>query len=101
MVRRAVLVLGVAAVCGAFDVIREDELECEEAVAHLEGCCDEFPSHVVSCQFIKGYCDDPDIYPDLSIDVAECIQAMDCDALRARDLCARIANDPEMTRTCE
>lgn len=100
MLRRALLVMFVAAVCGAFDVIREDELECEEAVARLERCCDEFPSYEVSCVFIAG-CNEPDTYPDLSIELADCIQAMDCDDLRAHDLCARIAEDPGIPRTCD
>ena len=92
--------IGAAAACGALGFVREDEIECEEAVAHLEHCCVEFPSAKVSCDFIAG-CTEPDIHPDLSIEFAECVQAMDCDALRARDLCARIADDPGIPRICE
>lgn len=88
LVKIALLALAVAGVTGAFVALREDELECEEAVAHLEGCCDDFSPHQVECEYVSG-CGE-ETWPDLSVEEANCIEALECDEVRARDLCTKV-----------
>jgi len=82
---------------------RRDELECEEAVAHLERCCGELPPERVSCEFDEWDCDSSEedcgcsgsnyVFPDLHGDTADCLRQRSCDELRAAGTCA-VALDP-------
>lgn len=76
------LIVGLSLGCG----IRQDELRCEEAVAHLDHCCPNFPHDSISCQYMDGLCENP-YYPDISVEQSECIIAKSCDAIRAAGLC--------------
>jgi hypothetical protein len=79
--------------------LREDVVYCEEAVAHLEMCCDGFVAeelackHSVttkepSCDATGGYSNDKE---DPALDLAEsrCILATDCDLLVRQGVCGR------------
>lgn len=89
---------------------RHDELECEEAVAHLERCCGALPAGRVSCEYDEWECgsryDDYTgeeecgcsgieyDFPDLHGQTSDCIRERTCDELRATGICAD-ALDPE------
>lgn len=83
------IVLGVS--CNGF---REDEITCEQAVAHLIDCCPDTSFLGLTCEHInaKG-CDQnatDEIFPDLRIDQARCVREKSCDELRP-SLCRDIA----------
>ena len=97
--RNAPLPYGIWIVAGAvwlcLGVLRdaafpEDELQCEEAAAHLQSCCAQGPS--LFCRFEKeGGCDYAQ--PDLSPAESRCIRALSCAEIRDRMLCTREYND--------
>jgi hypothetical protein len=69
---------------------REDEVVCEEAVAHIVDCCPDFdlegPEGVsVSCTYDESGCDAR--LPDLSADESACIRELSCDELKERGIC--------------
>jgi hypothetical protein len=70
--------------------VTENEIECEQAVAHLAGCCPSFVRSSVNCQY-EGCT----IRPDLEISESECIVALDCDAVIERGLCTSV---PDLDR---
>ena len=74
----------VALACGS---IRQDQLECEEAVTKLDECCSHFDSSPIQCIFTQG-CDDT-TYPDLDIPTSECIRGESCATIVASGVCAR------------
>ena len=65
---------------------REDEVQCEEAAAHLRDCCDDFSSNL-ACYYSSNGCDSP-VYPDLDIDESRHVQRMSCAEIRASDYCS-------------
>jgi hypothetical protein len=65
--------------------LREDELKCEEAVAHLEECCPELDVASLQCR-ASGDCDAE--LPDFRVAESDCIRAASCDEIQARGLCA-------------
>jgi hypothetical protein len=67
--------------------LRQDELECEEAVAVLNHCCPNFPDSQVSCVYGDVGCST--VYPDISIAESQCIRAESCDELVSSGVCAR------------
>lgn len=76
--------------------LREDELACEEAAAHLQKCCPKFRPQSISCQYDTG-CGSTE-YPSLSTDDSKCIQHKDCATLQAEGLCESAQNvDPIIT----
>lgn len=62
--------------------IDESELECEQAVAHVEQCCPGFPHSLPHC--VRTACT---ATPDLTISQSRCLQALDCDPLVAAGVC--------------
>jgi hypothetical protein len=66
--------------------LREDELECEQAVAKLQGCCPDYADAQIECHHstICGLTE-----PALSIAESQCIAQLSCEEIVARDLCAR------------
>jgi hypothetical protein len=56
--------------------IREDEFECENAVAHLKECYPGFDASTVSCTFYEG-CGDTH-YTSLNALESRCVQAKSC-----------------------
>lgn len=73
--------------------MREDELECEEAVVQLQNCCPGFTGSHVYCTYEPG-CDHLAAHdPDLSVAQSTCIRKETCDELRASGVCARALAD--------
>jgi hypothetical protein len=65
--------------------LREDEIDCEEAVAHLDECCPGFAKATsMSCTFGTG-CEQS--LPELTVDESRCVTAASCDEIRSRNLC--------------
>jgi hypothetical protein len=92
--RRMRMLVAVAALGALACGIREDELSCEEAVAHLADCCPDFNTDKIGCQ--HG-CDDNVVGTSFDTAQSHCIQEMPCDRLRATDVCGR-AQDPYASR---
>lgn len=65
---------------------REDEVQCEEAYAHLLECCDEFSSSL-RCYYSEPGCDEA-TYPDLDVAESRAVQRMSCSEVRASDYCS-------------
>lgn len=72
--------------------LREDELECEQAVAHLADCCPDLDPAEISCTYVEG-CDSSEL-TTFSVSESQCIEDLGCDDIRARDLCARVRSLP-------
>jgi hypothetical protein len=71
--------------------IREDEFQCESAVAHLQNCCPSFSPSSIHCEFIQE-CENV-TRPDLSVDTSKCLRDMDCDTVRSSGACGlRVVN---------
>jgi hypothetical protein len=58
--------------------IREAELECEEAVAHLAKCCTGFDPKKVNCEHITLQGCDGGLEPDLDADTSRAIRRLSC-----------------------
>jgi hypothetical protein len=89
-VRRPRVVLLAALLVGAVVCcvgIREDELLCEEAAAHLADCCPGFAVSSLSCSYNSG-CGST-TYPALSVQQSQCINGESCAALVADNVCQR------------
>jgi hypothetical protein len=67
--------------------LRQDEAECEEAVARLIECCPGFDPAAINCEYVKGDCDQGSVYPSLSAPDSECILGKSCEALNAQKVC--------------
>jgi hypothetical protein len=77
--------------CGGID---DNELNCEEALAHLFECCPGFEPRRFQCE-VEETCSSrtPDLYDDAST----CIRELPCDELRRRGQCEAfiaIQNEP-------
>ncbi len=68
--------------------LREDDLKCEEAVAHLNDCCPNFDLSKISCSYKSG-CGSTQ-YAELGIEDSVCIQNKDCKTLIAEGICTRV-----------
>ncbi|MGO8998124.1 MAG: hypothetical protein ACLQVI_32800 [Polyangiaceae bacterium] len=77
--------------------IRQDELECEDAVSLLQECCPGFVASNVDCTYTQGSCEAGTIYPEISISQAECIRSESCQELRSSGVCARAIAVPAGT----
>jgi hypothetical protein len=84
---------------GGCSEIREDELQCEEAVAHVMGCCEPFKPKV-RCEYVKGGCAEESTYPDLSVQESRCIRELSCSELRERGLCSAEKWDAAPREVC-
>lgn len=65
---------------------REDEVQCEEAYAHLLECCDEYSSNL-RCFYSQPGCDGA-TYPDLDVAESRAVQRMSCSEIRASEYCS-------------
>jgi hypothetical protein len=65
--------------------LRQDELDCEQAVAHLQECCPDFGTATIACVSSRG-CDVSE--PALSIQESQCVIDRACADLVASGLCA-------------
>jgi hypothetical protein len=86
--RRLVRVgLVVAMALPATQCLRQDEVECEEAVAHMADCCEDFDRSAVVCRY-SDYCGVS--YPDLRPSESQCILDRSCDSLREDGICEAV-----------
>jgi hypothetical protein len=90
----AALLLGVILGCTG---IREDELACEEAVAHLQDCCPGFYASSVDCTYEPGGCGVSPLYPEISTNQGWCIRSESCAELESTGVCARAIAMPPAT----
>jgi len=67
--------------------VREDELLCEEASAHLAHCCPGFDATKMQCTYVSGC--GTTTYPALSVAMGRCILGEDCADLVAGSVCER------------
>jgi hypothetical protein len=67
--------------------LRQDEIQCEEAAAHLKNCCPSFNASRVNCKYVEG-CDGSTHPPLLSVETSQCIRATSCDSVVANNMCA-------------
>jgi hypothetical protein len=82
--------IGLMTIAG-FAGLREDELECEEAVAHLQKCCPDFHVPPDYCQYKSGPACGETTLPALSIRDSHCVQDKDCQGLADAYLCQEAA----------
>jgi hypothetical protein len=66
--------------------LREDEVQCEEAKAHLLDCCAPFTG-LLDCEFIDHGCGAT--YPNLDVEQSRELQRRSCDDLRANGSCEK------------
>src|SRR5262249_34558314 len=97
--RRWLRLIGVVAMCvPATQCLRNDEVDCEEAVKHMIDCCPGFDRGVVQCVY-NDVCGVS--YPDLTPDESTCILDASCNALVNDGICKSVqqrsarSNDPE------
>jgi hypothetical protein len=75
--------------------LRQDELDCEQAVSYLQGCCPAFAGATVRCVAASGC--GTSVSPALSIEESQCILAESCDQVIDSGLCERVKNLPSPT----
>jgi hypothetical protein len=84
------IVINLGVSCNGF---REDEVECEQAIAHVAECCPDFHAGEVDCTYTDHIdCNDNVTgteYPALSIDDSHCLQKKRCDELVTSGDCTR------------
>ena len=86
--RRGSAALTAAAVALVFacgDALQQDELDCEEAVSYLEGCCPGFDTRALRC--VDDGCGGN--RPDISEAQSACIRAESCQELVGTGVCQR------------
>jgi len=82
-VASAAVLAAMTMTCG----IRDDELHCEEAAAHLRDCCPSFDVHSIDCYYAQTGCGT--IYPVITISESRCITSESCSALVQSGVCTR------------
>jgi hypothetical protein len=93
--RGATLTAGVlVAVALSCAGIREDEFDCESAVAHLSDCCPQFNAQLVDCTYQAPQACGATVYPDLGVAQSNCIRGESCETLRASGVCTRAQSLP-------
>jgi hypothetical protein len=74
--------------------LREDEVDCEQAVAHLDECCPGFSwGSTLRCEYVGGC---GSTVPGLTVEESQCVLAMSCQELTDRDLCTQLADMPPL-----
>jgi hypothetical protein len=86
-VPRSALIAAAVFIALACGNIREDELECEEAVSKLDSCCPSFDSSPIQCNY-QSDCGST-TYPDLDETTSRCIRDESCDVIVASGVCGR------------
>jgi hypothetical protein len=90
-VRLALVLVGASMLMADFG-LREDEIDCEKAVAWLQSCCPGFArAETLRCEYDSG-CGVTE--PAISISDSQCILGESCDELKASGICERAANLP-------
>lgn len=93
-IRRSAAVLGLS-ILVAGGGLRQDELDCEQTVAYLQGCCPDSHTWTLACVSDRGCGVSTD--PVFSIDESQCIQAMSCDEIFHSGICDKVRNLPSPT----
>jgi hypothetical protein len=88
-VRLLVLGLAIAGGIPAAHGFRQDEVECEEALARLEECCPGFDASLVRCDYLES-CEDT-TYPSITPSESQCLRDLSCDVIRQKRACDAIA----------
>jgi len=70
--------------------MRQDELDCEEAVSHLRDCCPGFDTNLVDCTYFAPQGCGTTTYPDIPIGQSQCISGETCGSLVASGVCKRM-----------
>jgi hypothetical protein len=65
--------------------MQQDVVECEQAMSHVEGCCDGFRAGRTRC--VSEGCGSDYTKPALSLEESRCIEGLSCDEVRQRGLC--------------
>jgi hypothetical protein len=94
-IRLALGILGLSTLV-ADGGLSQVQLDCEEAVSYLQGCCPGFKQdETVACQTEQGC--DTSTEPALSISESQCIVALSCSEVVSRGICERVQNLPSPT----
>jgi hypothetical protein len=72
--------------CGA--PLRQDELDCEEAVSVLASCCPGFQDSQLQCVYNAAGCSGT-TYPALTMGDSSCIRSETCATLVSSGVCSR------------
>ena len=84
------LIAATVALMFACGDMRQDELDCEEAVAHMQDCCPGFDTRLVDCTYVAPAGCGTTIYPDIPIAQSQCIVGESCGTLIASGVCKRV-----------
>jgi len=79
---------GIAVLFACGDPLRQDELDCEEAVSVLETCCPGFQASQLQCVYNNQGCSGT-TYPALSTGDSACIRSETCATLVSSGVCSR------------
>lgn len=82
----ALLLLLYGVTPGRTSGFREDEVQCEEAKAHVLDCCDPFTGHL-ECEFEDRGCGVT--YPDLEVAESRSLRGQSCDEIRRHGTCQK------------
>jgi hypothetical protein len=95
---RAVLLVApvLVALAASCNGMREDELQCEQAVMRLRECCPGFVPTAVNCYYDESQdCSGNTTghsYPAIRLEDSKCIEQTSCADLRRLDLCRKGQN---------
>ena len=70
---------------------RQDEVECEEAVRYMSGCCPDFDPTRIKCTYVGGC--GSETLPDLPVVESECVLSKSCAEIRAAHVCERLLTE--------
>lgn len=68
---------------------RADNLACEERVLQLEECCPSLDPRTLDCEYGEG-CEGEPYPPVILPEEGECIAELDCERIRAAQICERV-----------
>ncbi len=71
--------------------MRQDKLDCELAVSHLQDCCPSLDARQMDC-FYEQDCggSEPDTYPIFTIAQSQCLRDQSCSTLVSGGVCSRL-----------
>jgi len=98
--RRVLVIGGVVALVLACGEIRDDEMQCEEAIARLDDCCPDIDTHRFVCIYSQG-CGGSQLTPDFSTNGSKCIHDKSCEELQSSGSCdslRELAKGPHAAR---
>jgi hypothetical protein len=75
--------------------IREDEVQCEETVAHLAECCPGLNPERFRCEHVAADGCTGGTEPDFDIELSRKLRRLDCEDLQAGNWCSY--EPPDMT----